>query len=141
MIRHSLTLALGLLLLAGCASRQPEYIAQDGQRRPRVEAEKSYAELLAPPLGKLDKPLKALHTPFPDYPRDVRNAGIEGSVRTRFTVGEDGRVSNPTVIGSPNPTLAAITLHAIMRWQFEPPMIDGKPTRIVAGHEFVFKLE
>ena len=135
-----LTIAFGLI--GGCASRQHEYIGQDGVRRPRNDAEKAYVQLLVPVGGpQLDKPLKALHTPFPDYPRDLRNAGIVGSVRTRFSIDEEGKVSTPTVLGSPHPTLAGHVLQSIMRWRFEPPVANGKPTRAMATHEFVFKVE
>ena len=145
MTKHRIVLAFTFALLAGCASRQPEYTSQDGISRPREDAEKAYAQSLAPSKTadrrQLDKPLMALYTPFPDYPRDLRNAGVVGNVRTRFTIGEDGKVSNPSVFGSPHPTLAAMTLDSIMRWRFEPPMVDGKPSRILATHQFIFKLE
>jgi TonB family protein len=53
----------------------------------------------------------------------------------------DGRVSNATVSGSPNATLAALVLQAIMQWKFEQPLVGGKPTRISVAHQFVFRLE
>jgi TonB family protein len=144
-VRH-IVLALMLALLGGCASRQPEYhSSNDSTRRSREDAEKAYAlslvPLKVPKSLKLDKPLKAIYTPFPDYPRELANARVTGNVRTKFTIGEDGKVSSPTVIGSPPPALASIALQSILRWQFEPPMAAGEPTRIEAVQEFVFQLE
>jgi TonB family protein len=136
---------LSLLLLIACASKGPEYIDTDGVRRDRTQAEVAYAQAVGVSASlegvRLDSPLKAIYTPFPDYPQDLRRAGVTGTVRTKFTIEQNGRVSNPTVVGSPNATLAAVSLHAVMRWKFEPPMISGKPARITASHQFVFKLE
>ena len=140
-----IVLALMLALVGGCVSHQTEYSTlRDGTPRSREEAEKAYAASLAPikwPKDlKLDKPLKGIYTPFPEYPRELSNARIMGSVRMQFTIGEDGNVSNPAVVGSPHPALAALALQSISRWKFEPPMAAGKPTHITAVQEFVFRV-
>jgi TonB family protein len=136
---------IALVLVVGCASPSLEYSSSDGVRRNRAEAEKAYVGSAAIERNiegtQLDKPLKALYTPFPDYPTNLRRAEVVGTVRTRFTIGTDGLVSNPTVLGTPDPALAAITLQSITRWRFEPPVVGGKPARIVATQEFVFRLE
>jgi TonB family protein len=136
------TPAVCLFLLA-CASRAPDYMSGDAVRRERSAAEKAYAKAVAITKSldgtQLDAPLKAISTPFPDYPQELH--AVTGKVRTRFDIEPDGRVSNATVIGSPNAALAALALQAIMRWKFEQPLVGGKPTRISAAHQFVFKLE
>jgi TonB family protein len=133
------------LLLLACASRAPEYTSGDAVRRDRFAAERAYADSVAITTTldgtQLDAPLKAVSTPFPDYPPELQDRGITGKVRTRFIIEPDGRVTGPTVIGSPDAALAAISLHAIMRWRFEPPLVGGRPMRISASHEFVFALE
>lgn len=109
----------------------------------RSEAERTYEENLprVTAHAPLDKPLRAISAPFPDYPAGTRTSSNTGSVQVRFFIGQDGSVSDPTIVGSPPPLLAALTLHAIMRWRFEPPMSKGRPTGIGAQQIFVFKLE
>lgn len=130
--------ALGTALLVGCASTQ--HTMQDNVPRARGPAEAAFAASLAPAAG-LDRPLKALHTPFPDFPSWLRNAAAAGPVRTQFTIRADGSVSDPTVLGSPNPELAALVLKSVLTWRFEPPVRNGTPTSVRARHEFVFKVE
>lgn len=138
------TPAICLFLLA-CTSRAPEYMVGDSVRRNRFAAEKAYANsvVITKSLDgtQLDVPLKAVSTPFPDYPKVLRDDGVTGMVHTRFIIEPDGRVTSPVVIGSPDAALAAISLHAIMQWRFGQPLVGGKPTRISASHQFVFKLE
>ncbi|MEJ6004599.1 energy transducer TonB [Paucibacter sp. AS339] len=141
-MRSLLPLSL-LTLLVACSSMEPNYrVRTDGTPESRAAAERSHAELMAklPNVAELDAPLKTLSSPFPDYPQQVRDAQISGLVRVVFSVGEDGRVSNPTVLGSPPSVLAALSLEAIMRWRFEVPRKDGRPTQVRAMQEFTFRV-
>jgi protein TonB len=97
-------------------------------------------EKVAPPQG-LDSPAKVLSSRFPDYPQSLRNANVVGSVIVWFDVDTDGSVSNPVVLGSPPPELAALTLRAIMQWKFSPATKNGVPVRVRTGQTFVFKAE
>lgn len=67
--------------------------------------------------------------------------GIEGGVVVLFTVGSDGKVSNPVVAGAPPPELAAIVLNAITQWQFKPAIKNGQPVSVRAQQGFTFKVE
>lgn len=139
-----LTPAICLFLFA-CASGAPQYASGDAVRRERLAAEKVYANSVAITKSldgtPLDAPLKAVSTPFPDYPAGLRGHGIHGKVRTQFIIEPDGRVASPTVVGPVNAALAALALDAIQRWRFEQPLVGGRPTRISASHQFVFALE
>ncbi len=53
----------------------------------------------------------------PEYPDVVRQQGIGGIVRIRFTVGPKGNVQNAEVIGG-NPILGETALAAVRRWKF-----------------------
>ena len=134
--------ALAALLVSGCATDTATYSVGKGAELTRAGAEAALAERVSSAgSAKLDSPLKAISMPFPEYPQSFRDANIVGSVRVSFTIEADGTVSNPTVRGSPPPPLVAITLHAILRWRFEPPMRGGHPTKITATQEFGFRLQ
>ena len=62
----------------------------------------------------------------PQYPRAELLSGVEGYVKVRFTVNEDGTVSKPRVVESRPPRVfdrAALT--AIKKWKFRPKVING----------------
>jgi TonB family protein len=141
---HHLAAALGSLLLAACAANSPSYqVAGQSDPSTRHAAERKHAEIVhaSATVHALDAPLRILKSVFPDYPESFRNADISGVVRIEFFIERDGRVSSPTVIGSPPAELAALSLHAIMRWRFAPPTIAGSPVRVQAAQQFNFKIE
>lgn len=135
---------LVVLVLVACAANEATYrVGHAGTLQARTEAEQTHSQLIseASSFGNLDSPLKVLASPLPDYPQSLRDANITGTVRIRFLIEEDGKVSNPTVLGSLPAALAAISLNAVMRWRFEPPIRNGAPTKARAEQEFNFTVK
>ena len=140
-IRPKLLLLLSLLITGACSTDAPKYrVGSTDALQTREQAQQTHMEA-AVTAGQLDKPLKPISTPFPEYPSSLRNEGIVGKVRVRFIVESNGTVSNPVVLGSPPAELVAITLHSIMQWRFEPPLRGGKPGREAVEQAFVFELD
>lgn len=140
--------ALALSLFAGCATNEPQIepqyqIGVTGSRQTKIDAERAYTGRL-PETERtvdVDSAPRVLSSQFPDYPSNLRNAGIEGRVIVRFIVEPDGSVSDPAVQGSPPPQLAALTLDAIRHWKFAPAMRKGVPIRARLEQPFLFKTE
>lgn len=64
----------------------------------------------------------------PDYPMSARQKGIEGWVDVQFTVGTDGSVRNPVVVGAePKSIFDSAALQAVRGWKYNPKIQDGKP--------------
>jgi protein TonB len=64
----------------------------------------------------------------PDYPVQARQKRIEGWVDVEFTVGVDGSVRDPVVLGSqPKTIFDRAALQAIKGWKYSPRIEDGKP--------------
>ncbi len=64
----------------------------------------------------------------PDYPIAARQKGIEGWVDVQFSVGSDGSVRNPTVVGAePKSIFDSAALQAVRGWKYSPRIKDGKP--------------
>jgi len=75
---------------------------------------------LPPPSASSAKP-KAIDRPGPAYPTLAEAAQIEGKVRLRFDVREDGRVANARVLESTPPLIFdAVALYAVSEWKYEP---------------------
>jgi protein TonB len=131
------------LALAGCANADdPEYkIGSSPQIHSSAGAAEAFAAAVAvsPTQAMLDGPVKALASPMPPYPASWRNANIRGEVKVAFTIGPNGAVSDPAVVGSPPPQLAAIVLDSILRWRFEPPTRGGQAVSVRAQQVFRFE--
>jgi protein TonB len=64
----------------------------------------------------------------PDYPIQARQKGIEGWVDVQFTVGPDGSVRNPFVVGAEPPSIFdSAALQAVKGWKYNPKIQDGRP--------------
>lgn len=56
----------------------------------------------------------------PQYPFELRRAGINGEVVVRFIVDSNGNVRDPRIIRSTNPAFEAPVLNAVLKWKFRP---------------------
>lgn len=69
----------------------------------------------------------AVSRPSPRYPRSMMGTGFSGEVLIDFTVGEDGKVKNASIVKSNNPVFEEPCLEAVKDWRFKPGTRDGKP--------------
>jgi len=72
------------------------------------------------------------------YPRDIREAGIEGKVVVRALISAEGHVKQAQVVKTLNPVLDQIVTNAIKRTLFEPATRLGKPEEVWISIPFVF---
>ena len=66
----------------------------------------------------------------PDYPYNLRRAGITGAVEVGFIVDTEGRVRDPWVMRSTNPGFERAAVHAVSTWKFQPGRRDGRPVNV-----------
>jgi protein TonB len=93
-------------------------------------------------IGELDSPLIPIVKFPPIYPLYARRVGIEGWVKVRFIVNENGKVSHIKIIKSqPKDVFDQATIKAISRWRFSPPTVDGIPVRVQVETTIKFKLK
>ncbi len=78
----------------------------------------------------------------PEYPRDARRDGIEGSIDLRFTVKADGKVADIEVVeASPAATFDREAVAAVRRWRYEPRREDGVPVDSRTRVRLEFRLD
>jgi TonB family protein len=73
-------------------------------------------------------------------PADARSSR-GGLVSVEFYIDETGRVRIPSVSVETNETneaLAAIAIGAVSQWQFDPPLLKGRPVLVLAHQDFSF---
>ena len=77
-------------------------------------------------LKDLDERPRPVVQTKPQYPLDLRQAGINGEVVVQFLVDSKGSVRNVKVMRSTNPGFDESVLRAVRTWRFEPGKKNGK---------------
>ncbi len=77
----------------------------------------------------------------PRYPRSAARRNIEGVVKIAFTITKDGRVKDPKVLMAiPEGVFENAAIKAIMKWKFNPKIVNGVAIEQTAAQEIEFKL-
>ncbi|HEY8994782.1 MAG TPA: TonB family protein [Lacunisphaera sp.] len=80
-------------------------------------------------VTRLDRVPRAMVQPSPDYPTSLRHDGISGSVSVEFVVDTSGRVMRAEAIKWTHREFVEPAVRAVLRWRFEPGMLDGRKIR------------
>jgi protein TonB len=95
------------------------------------------APILAPPVsanrilrvgGRISPP-RAISTPPPLYPAIARTARMQGQVVIDAIINERGDVSEARAISGPGLLIPA-ALAAVIKWRYEPTLLNGEPVSI-----------
>jgi TonB family protein len=89
--------------------------------------------------GKRTLPRATLQQP-PRYPMAMRASGMRGEVLVDFLVDIEGRVRNPYVVRSLNPSFDEPAVDAVRQWRFEPGTVGGRPVTTHMQVPVVFTL-
>jgi len=78
----------------------------------------------------------------PEYPRTALARQIEGYVDVLFTVTETGSVTSPKILAAePAGVFEDAVLAAVVRWRFQPKLLNGRPIAFPAKTRLSFKLD
>jgi periplasmic protein TonB len=84
---------------------------------------------------------KALRTPPPEYPEELRRREVEGLVLVVAIIDEKGAVADAEVTKSGNAELARYALSAVRKWKYKPAEKDGQPIRARVSIPIQFSLD
>ena len=73
---------------------------------------------------------KLLHRVVPSYPKEAKDARIQGTVRLQAVIGKAGEVLGLTLFMSPSPELARSAMEAVGQWKYQPTLLNGDPVEI-----------
>ncbi len=91
--------------------------------------------------GDLDAPLMALSRIPPVYPLKAKHHGIQGWVRVRFLIKEDGSVEKVTIMESKPPDIFdQSVIRCVSKWRFKPGTVEGIVVKTLAETTVHFKL-
>lgn len=84
-------------------------------------------------------PPKPIKTKAPEYPSLTIKDPIAGTTVVQFTVGADGKVTNPSVKSTDDETFGKAVLAVLPAWEFEPATKDGEAVDKRVSIPFKFK--
>lgn len=90
----------------------------------------------------VDGPPKPLSAPAPAYPARARARAIEGFVKVRLLIGEDGSVRKVSILeAEPEGVFEDAVLAVARSWRFEPATYQGQPVALAVNRKLTFKLD
>jgi len=84
---------------------------------------------------------RVLHQERPIYPFEMRASLMKGEVVVDFVVDIEGRVRNPFVVRSLNPSFDDPAIEAVRRWTFEPGRLGERPVPTHMQVPIIFHLD
>ena len=89
-------------------------------------------------IGDLDQqPVHRVRNP-PNYPYDMRRAGINGSVTIEFIINTEGDVIQTQVIKSTHREFEMPALQAVQKWKFKPGRKGGRVVNVRVSQTLEF---
>jgi protein TonB len=77
-------------------------------------------------ISKLDQIPQVTYQPAPNYPFEMKRAGISGSVLVEFIVDTNGDVRNAFAVKSTNPEFEPAAVQAVSKWKFRAGRKGGR---------------
>jgi protein TonB len=77
----------------------------------------------------------------PQYPADAKKSKIEGTVWVKVWIDETGKAKKAGITKSERPELNKAALDAVMKWEFKPALLNGKPVAVWINIPFKFALK
>jgi len=105
-----------------------------------TEAKPYYAPKYVPPGAADSDPQVDSEFKIP-YPDEARRAGIEGTVRLRIVVDNEGRVVNAQILNGPGYGLNDAAMNAIKKFKFKPAMKGGEAVSTSFVYNYTFLLD
>jgi len=100
------------------------------------------ARRLDPSASEVDQPPAELYPVPPVYPSWARRRGIEGSVKVRLLIGEEGRVVDHEILEvEGHEDFREAVLDVLPRWRFQPATHEGRPVRVWGAKTVLFELQ
>ncbi len=76
-----------------------------------------------------------------EYPKQAREAGLEGAVILEVEINENGKVQEVKIISGPSKELNEAAKKALFHYIFSPAMKDGNPVSTIIRYTYRFQLE
>jgi periplasmic protein TonB len=124
-------------LLSGAPSCPLQASAQSASQESPKQAEPQTPRRIR--VGGQAMAARVTHKVTPNYPKDAKRQGIEGTVRLAALVGQDGSINDLKVV-SGDPVLAKSAVDAVKKWRYKPTLLNGQPVEVETEIDVNFHL-
>lgn len=77
----------------------------------------------------------------PDYPAELQQQGVEGTVLIQAVIAREGNLLSATVVNAGvHPQLAKAALDAVNQWRYQPTLLNGEPVEVITEITVNFRL-
>ena len=77
----------------------------------------------------------------PDYPDELQQQGIQGTVTIKAIISKEGTVLSPAVLTTGvDSRLSKLALDAVSQWLYSPTLLNGQPVEVLTTIDVVFEL-
>lgn len=87
----------------------------------------------------LDEKIGSLKRINPVFPREFYGEKTEGKALIEFFIDKKGYAQLPRIISASEPAFGYAAVQAVAKWEFEPPLKDGKPVVVKVRVPVKFK--
>lgn len=91
-------------------------------------------------ISELDRVPEPIVQAQPDYPFELKRAGIDGRVRLGFIVDSQGNVILPYIVSATNTGFERAAVDAVKKWKFRPGMKNGRKVNTRVEQPIDFKV-
>jgi len=91
-------------------------------------------------VGGNVQPSKLIAQTRPEYPAELQQAGVEGTVIIRSIVSTSGTLLNPQVVNTVDARLAKLAIDAVSQWTYQPSLLNGQPVEALTTISVDFRL-
>ena len=114
---------------------------QGGKSAPRPAAAQSRATAQRIPVGGNVQMSRLIRQVKPDYPDELQQLGLQGTVMIKAIISKEGAVLNPVVVNTAvDSRLAKLALDAVSQWTYQPTLLNGQPVEVVTSIDVAFQL-
>jgi TonB family protein len=93
-------------------------------------------------VGGNVQPARIVRQPRPEYPAELQQAGIEGTVVLRAVISKAGEPISIQVVGTGvDQRLAAAAAKAVAQWRYSPALLNGEPVETMVTIDLAFTLD
>lgn len=103
-----------------------------------VQERNSGAEVRAPQTTAIQvagdiQESKLIFRVEPIYPEEAKRLGLNGIVRLRININEEGQVNRIVTPAGPPPMLIQAASDAVTKWRYSPTFLNGNPVSVVTN--------
>jgi TonB family protein len=93
------------------------------------------------PVGGNVQAMKLVRQPRPEYPPELRAAGVEGTVVLQAVISKEGSPLELRVLSATDARLNQAALNAVTKWRYTPTLLNGQPVETQTTINIEFHLD